>query len=174
MRKGFTLIEMMIVMVIVAMLSSVLIVNFRSGATGIRGRSQAAAVVSSDLRRIQSMALAGSSWQSASMCGFGLHYVDSRSYLLFARPNDPGTPCIDDARPKRYRSGDVVIESKSVLGAPLSFEDAFPDVYYQIPYGRVYLDGAMTPGAADIGIMGNGSEVTHVIADTSGKIDIQN
>lgn len=83
--KGFTMVEMIVVIGIVTIIASIGIVSFRSGgrATDLTREAQTLAL---NLRRAQNMALAGTLYQGATPGGYGIHLdaASPNSYVLFA------------------------------------------------------------------------------------------
>ena len=102
--SGFSLTEMLIVMAIVAILSTLLLMNFRTTARNKTARNQVSSVVVSDLRRAQSMALSGAQKDGTIVCGYGLHYIDSQTYSLYAKI-PPGASC-SGLTTRNYAAGD--------------------------------------------------------------------
>ena len=173
--RGFSFIELLVVMGIIALLSSALVLSVRSSGN-TSALNQAGSVVGSDIRRMQSMALAGSSFQGSAMCGFGVHYVDDSTYLLFARSAPVSGTCASDVRPKTYEPGDVVVEQRRLSTTRIMVREAFPDVFYELPNPTTYLDGDASSNQVEIALVSRddptGTAVT-VTVFTSGKIDVQ-
>ena len=171
-HKGFSLIELIVVMSIVAVLGTTLVLNFRSSATNTAARHQVAFTVSSDLRRAQSMAVSESGHQGTPACGFGLHYVSPTRYQIFAHILG-GASC----GMKTYQPGDPIIETKNIQNSAMSFKESFADVYFELPYAKAYLGGDSDPSQAPVTIE---IVVTGEVAGTvlsvhqSGKIDVTN
>src|SRR3989344_1132844 len=174
--RAFSIIEMIVVLAIVAALAGVLVVNFRASSRNASARHQVANKILSDIRAMQSRALAGSTVESGIVCGFGAHYVNEKTYLLFARPILSGLWCEDDSRSKTYYSGDDEIIDTVMLGnANMIFLSSFSDIYFEIPYSTTYIDGA-TSSVIEIAPVGESesSSITSITVYNSGRIDINN
>lgn len=172
MKKGFSLIEMVVVLGIIAVMATMLKLNFRSSATNMAARHQTAFIVASDIRRMQSMTVSGSGYQGAPACGFGVHYNNSTSYVLFAR-KFVGVACI--AGTTTYPAAtDAVIETKKLQNPSMVFRGSFNDVYFEVPSAKAYLGGdSGLAGVVPITITVNGQASGTVLSVyQSGKIDV--
>lgn len=162
-------------MAIIASFSGILVYNFRSSSSNATARNQSANIVSADIRRMQSMALAGSSYQGLPTCGFGVHYVDVRTYLLFARPY--ATPCDTGLY---NAAGDRIIEQKQLSNTRLMIKSSFFDIFFAPPHPTTYIGGSSSssqpPSVIEIVLQqGAGSGTgTKISVYTSGKIDTTN
>lgn len=101
-RKGFTLIEMLVVLAVIAVISSLLIASYRTAQKRYALESAAQNLVS-DLREVQAMAMSGAVKTTEIIYGYGVHFDENTSYyIIFADKqfND-----------RRYQSGaDIQIE----------------------------------------------------------------
>jgi len=80
-QKGFTLVEMLVVIFIVAILSAATLAAIRQG----NKRSsvlRAAQRVAQDLRDAQNRALAAVEFQGKVPCGWGIEFVRNQNYYL--------------------------------------------------------------------------------------------
>ena len=93
-RAGFTLIELSVVMGIIVLLLGVVFYNFRTSAKTKSARHQIALELLSNIRRAQSMALAGSSYNDQIVCGFGVYFTNTTNYLIYAQKPVSGT-CVN-------------------------------------------------------------------------------
>lgn len=81
---GFTLIEVIVTLAIIATISSVSLVNFQKK-TATSAYSAGHDILSSDLRLVAVKALNSERFQNQQPTGWGIHFVDnSNSYTLFA------------------------------------------------------------------------------------------
>lgn len=85
-KRGFTIIEMLVVIAIIVIISGFLVINFRKGQEG--GRLQRSAQqIAQSIRKVQSMALSSTEFGgSVPQEGYGIRFrtQDLTSYLLFA------------------------------------------------------------------------------------------
>lgn len=172
---GFTLVELVIVVAIIGVLSATLLFNFRSTQTGASARAQVANVLISDIRDMQSRALSGSNPSGVLVCGYGIHYINATTYVLFARPVSGGTPCAADARPKTYQVGDLVLAEKNLLNPQMVFANAFADVYYEIPSAKGYINNNSLPSQFSsflIAFSASPGVVTTVHVSASGNVTV--
>lgn len=144
MSKGFSIIEFVLVFVIIATLSVALILNFRVGARTATARLQTASAIISDVRRAQSMALAGTRYQGIIVCGYGVHYVSKSFYQIYAKPV-PGGGC-SVLSTRNYESGtDSVVETKSMINQSMELRAGFGDIFFEPPNPRVYVNNVSAP-----------------------------
>ncbi len=172
-HKGFSLIEMIVVLGIIAVLGTMLKLNFRSSATNTAARHQTAFTVVSDIRRAQSMAVSGSGYQGTPACGFGVHYVSPTSYLLFARKLVGG---VCSAGTNIYPAAtDSIVETKILQNPSMSFKaPPFADLYFEVPYAKAYLGGSSALGGVvtlQVVVTGQASG-TLLSVNQSGSIDV--
>lgn len=86
MNKGFTLIEMLVVLAIIVIITGIVIFNIgneRQNSALLRSAQK----LSLDLRRAQSFALSSKVFKTSGIpCGWGIHFngVGSDSYVIFA------------------------------------------------------------------------------------------
>lgn len=182
MNKGFTIIELLIVTAIIATFSVVLVLNFRSSPKNQVARSQTAAVIVSDIRRIQSMASAGSRFQGNVVCGYGIHYVSNVSYVLYAGVLDgAATRCQDTNH--NYQVGiDLIVETKNLINSNMEIRSSFPDAIFEPPDPKTYINNSALlsgpPTNIIVQLKGqvdcSGTSCTWISIWPSGKIDAVN
>ena len=181
-NRGFSIIELLVVTAIIATFSVVLVLNFRSSPKNQVARSQTAAAVVSDIRRIQSMASAGSRFQGNVVCGYGIHYVSSTSYILYAGVLDGGATRCQDTN-HNYQAGiDLVVETKNIINSNMEMRSSFSDVIFEPPDPKTYINNSalLTGPSATITIQLKaqascaGTSCTLITIFPSGQIDTAN
>ena len=168
--SGFSLVELIVVMTIVAVLSTTLLLNFRVSATSATARRQTAQIVIGNIRRAQSMAIVGSS----AVCGYGIHLVSPTSYIIYTRPLSAGA-CRSDLASRNYDSaGDSIVTAYSLSNPNMAFVGpAFSDIYFELPEPKTYIGNNSLPNVSTaISIAPTGKPSTTITVYTSGKIDI--
>lgn len=130
------MVEMVITLAVVGILTGLLVVNFRSSATNATARHQSASAVVASIRKAQSMALAGSKYESAAACGYGVRYLTNATYELFVRT---APACSPDTR----------VSVERLPNSSMRFRDSFQDIYFELPYGKTYLGGDPSPGGSE-------------------------
>lgn len=151
-QRGFTLLEVLITLVIVGFLSSVITLNFRSSATNATARRQAAAVIVSDIRRAQSLAISGVNFQGGIVCGYGIDYLDSKTYRIYAK-NKPGAAACSTVSTRNYQSAtDTIVETRKIGNASLQFASSFSDIFFEPPDPKTYINNVSLPTVASTAI----------------------
>lgn len=92
MNKGFTLIELMVCIAIVAILSAVVFVSFRGGEERL-SLQRSIYILAQDLRRAQEMALAATEQEGGvPQGGYGIYFSDEqkKQYVFFADKDGDG------------------------------------------------------------------------------------
>lgn len=182
MTKGFTIIELLLVTVIIATFSVVLVLNFRSSPRTRVARNQVASVVESDFRRLQSMALAGSRFQGNIVCGFGIHYLNNTSYILYAGVLDGGMLTCQNTN-HNYQVGiDLVVETKNIINSNMEIRSSFFDIFFEPPDPKTYINNnpalGGSPVSIDIQLKGQsscaGQSCTQITIYPSGQINLTN
>ncbi len=137
--RGFTLVEILVVTAIIATLSVALLFNFGTTARNRTARSQVASVIVSDVRRAQSMALSGTRFSGNVVCGYGIHYIDHITFLLYAGV-DEGLPTCQAAN-HNYQAGiDSIVEIKKLINPNIEFRSSFFDIFFESPDPKTYIN----------------------------------
>ena len=139
---GFTLVEVLITMGIIIVLSALMITNFGQGGRGLAAQKRVASVVAGDLRYAQSLALSGGGYNNQQVCGFGVHFVNSISYLIYARTPEPN--CAGQST--SYQQGDPIIDEKSTPSQVRINTNAITDVFFIPPDATVYVNDSDISG----------------------------
>src|SRR3989344_3790670 len=179
MNRGFSIVELLVVSAIIATFSVVLILNFRASPASKIARVQTASVVLSDIRRDQSFALSGSRFQGGLVCGYGIHYIDSTSYLIYAKEASLSGPC-SSVTTRNYQSGDLIAETKILINANMEFRSSFYDIFFESPDPKTYINNtsSLTTVPATITIQLKDQQncaqgtCTKIEIYTSGQIDL--
>ena len=178
MNKGFSLVEVLVATAIIAVLSSALLFNFGTSAKNKTARLQTASVVTSDIRRVQYMALSGARFGGNTVCGYGIHYLSSNSYQIYAKAI-PVAGC--SAVPTRnYQTGDLVVEVKKLVNKNMEFRSSFSDIFFESPDPKTYINNSASltdpPMAITIQRVGQascgGQTCTKIEIYTSGRINL--
>lgn len=133
MKKGFTLIEVLIVTAMTVLLTTALITNFSRTRTEL---PRLTAGLINDVRLAQNRAVSGALHGGAHRCGYGVHFEQDH-YVVFAGPEpDPSAGCAGDSR--TFADGSTVLTV--ALSPGLQF-DTTGDVYFEPPLPTTYVDG---------------------------------
>lgn len=147
MNKGFSLIEVIVVSSLIAILSSVLVLNFRSAAQKERKLRRQQLILLSDIRGIQSLVMA--SVDSEDVCGYGLHFVNPTTYATY-KGSDEGIDC--PSTDHNYDSGidgnffeQIKLKEENVEFSVSGGSPAFNDIFFESPDPKIYIDDATFP-----------------------------
>jgi prepilin-type N-terminal cleavage/methylation domain-containing protein len=176
--QGFTLVEVLAVVVIIASFSIILLSNFRMSAPTEMAKRQVAAVIESDIKRVQSMSLAGTQYGGNIACGYGIHYQDKKTYLIYAKM-PPASGC-SALSTRNYQAGDPILETRKISNPNLEFSGSFYDIFFEPPDPKTYINNSLSlsalPSEFIIQKKGQtscaGQSCLYVRVYTSGRVDI--
>jgi len=183
MKNGFTLIELLVVITMVAFVTIFMLQNFSATRVYL---NESIDVVLSDIRLAQTKTTSGANYGGISRCGYGIHYIDSNSYLIYVAPG----PHIDNAfcstLNRNYNDSgpvsvmDIIVETKDLFNDDLRFISSFNDIFFEPPDPRTYIGGnhnlSDPPEKIIIGEMGqscNQSRCRNICVYPSGKIEVK-
>lgn len=106
MSRGFTIIEVMVVVSIIAILSSILMFQFRSFDSQLLVRNVAYEIAGT-LREAQLYGVSVRGNAGAFTAGYGVHFVPGTTYIVFR----------DVDSSKTYTSGDVTLATSKITGS---------------------------------------------------------
>lgn len=179
-NDGFSIVELLVVAAIIATMSVVLVLNFRLGARTATARLQVASVIISDIRKMQSQALVGRTYNGTIVCGYGVHYNNQSSYDLYAKQAPGGGSCalINDFR---YQAGDIIVENRKLVSSQMEIRSPFQDIFFFPPDPKIYINNTPLPTPAmttiTIQLIGQkncgGNSCTKIEVYNSGQIDLR-
>lgn len=146
-QKGFTITELLIVIFIIGLLSSGLLINYRS-INKKYSLDQGIQLMLSDLRRAQHMSMNGVGIdETTEYCGYGLVInSNSTSYIFYA---DKSNNC--DTSNNKYAVGDVIIGTIVLpKGIRISSIQPASDILFKYPEPIAYINQNFVPGASRI------------------------
>ena len=172
--KGFTLIEVLIIMFIVAFLSIAILFNYKTSQNRA-SLTRAVSVFESGIRKAQNLATASPDFGGATPCGYGINYRDNRTYRIYAGHLGGAANC--QSSNHNYQSGtDSTFEDLKLIEAGVVFRSSFSDIFFEPPDPATYINNNKSVGISviiqlclekDLNICRN------VTIDTAGRISIQ-
>jgi|SRR3989344_1531456 len=177
--SGFALIELVVTIAILAILSTVLFFNFRSTSTNKTARNQIVSLITSTIRRAQTMSTSSTKVSGNVVCGFGVHYINANSIKIYA-----GSEASCAVANRNYQAGtDFDIENITIPNANLEIKSSFNDIFFEPPDPKTFINNyaglsgplSITTTTISVGVktQGCGSlRCTDIIVKTSGGIDI--
>lgn len=170
---GFTLVEVIVYAVLIGILFVALLLNLRGAQTNKSFLDRAANGIISELRRAQIMAISGLNFQGSAVCGYGVHYVDPDTYLIYA-----GGEAVCGTANRNYQGGsDFSVQTIKILENNVEFKSSFNDVFFEPPDPKTFINNSFSlssgPLAVSIGFKNQicpaGCKTINI--HPSGKID---
>jgi prepilin-type N-terminal cleavage/methylation domain-containing protein len=145
MTKGFTLVEVLVVMVITVFLAGGLLTSFSRVRVDL---GQTRTFVQNAIREAQSLALAGAVHAGSYRCGYGIHF-EPDAYTIYAGPSADDVDCTtQDPRFDPDGEDDVVVRTGYVANDQITIGQA-PDIFFAPPKPTTYI-GSLGAGEATI------------------------
>ncbi len=173
-EKGFTLIEILVISFIVGFLSVAILFNYRNGQDQA-SLSRVAAAFESDIRKTQNLAVNGADFGGIVPCGYGLYYIDNKTYRIYVGQKVGMQSC--QSSNHNYQNGtDSVYQELIIVEPGVIFINSFSDVFFEPPDPATYINNNKSVGVSvtiqlclekDLNICRN------VTIDTAGRISIQ-
>lgn len=128
-KTGFTLIELIVVMAVMAILSAIFLASYRGGQKEytLLGAVQ---LLVSDLRRTQNLAVTRLEQNGIAPYGYGVYVRDAQTYLIF----------YNLAGDKNYQADSKVLET-IILPKQVSINPTNKSVFFTPPDPTTYIDG---------------------------------
>lgn len=171
-NSGFTLVEVVVYAVLMGVFSVVIVLNLRESQTSL-ALERVSAVIISDFRRAQSLAILGLTFQGNAVCGYGIHQMGLDYYQIYA---GGGTTCSSSNR--NYQSGnDFVVQTIRIVDSNVRFRTFFNDIFFEPPDPKTYLNNSFSLSASPlvilVGLKGKScpSGCKTITVFPSGKID---
>ena len=172
-RKSFTLIEILIVSVVIAILTSVTVVFFRPNRERV-DLVLSAHQLAQDIRSVEDMALSGKKLPSGNIPhGYGIRVYDKNDsnypnkYIIFGD--------IDGSN--NYNSGDEMIRGPISLGKGIEIYSLSPnsplDIVVVPPSPDIYVNDSSNDGTITLSLKSDTSEMIKIIVNSKGLIEIQ-
>ena len=169
MKKGFTIVDLLISIAIFGLITASVLVNFRAGARNDSVR-QSANITLSFLRRAQTMTLSGELLNDGTFPkgGYGVRFdsSDTDTLILFADKNS--TPN------HKYDAGEEINTQDLVAGSVFDASGDL-DVVFSSPDADVYFNGLKTAPTDQIDFSATESSITKsiIIYRVSGQMRIE-
>ncbi len=171
MKRGFTIIELVVAMGIFVVITSIVVANFRAGSRSDELRIAAEAMVS-NLRKVQNMALAGQLTEGVNPPGgYGVYFklADSDRYITFA----------DLDGELDYDFGEALADGTIILPRDVRIIEVEPtvitSVIFKPPKPTVYINGGTWETTLTVTLKHNLSGQTRkvIVKRISGQIGIE-
>lgn len=167
--QGFTIVEVVVVVAIVALLSAVLMFQFRKFDSQLLLRNTAYEVAGA-LREVQVFGVSVRGSGGYFDAGYGLHFTMGTSYLAFRDTNLSGT----------YDASDLTLATYAITGnrriSALCVGTDCTKTSLDILFRRPDPDAIFNPGGASAEVrIGStvGTNIRKVLVSTTGQISIQ-
>lgn len=165
------MIEVLVAVLIIGIMSTAMLFSFGKGQEGAM-LTRAAAAFESEIRRAQNLAIAST---GSVQCGFGLHYVDNKNYLIYAGHLGGASRCKDSVH--NYQAGiDTIYKEIKIIERNLIFKNSFFDIYFEPPNPDIYINENKSLGVSqlvEICLESDLAKCRSLTIDTAGRIIIQ-
>lgn len=169
---GFSLVELIIITAVVVFLTTSLFETFGRSAQESQRLRRGSVSLTSDIRRAQSLAISSFRFLEEDLCGYGIHYVDSRTYQIYKGIRG-GVSCASGDH--RYNpGGDSIYRLMTLSESDIIFSGQFPDIFFEPPDPKIYIDNnaSLSGPAAQINLcIQKGSPCVTISVYPSGRID---
>lgn len=171
MKKGFTIIELLVSLGIFIIVTTMVVTNFRGGSRSDELKI-AAETIASNLRRVQNMALAGEQVGGITpMGGYGIYFSlgEPSHYIIFADSNGN----------QKYDMGEDLLDGKIMLLKNIVITEVQPlvnsSVVFKPPKPTVYINGGIADNIFSVTVKHTLSgKIKKVSANrVSGRIDVE-
>ena len=141
--KGFTLIEVMVVIIIIGILATLVLANYKTSSSGSE-LQYAVQRLAGEIKKAQNMAMSSYKYKEGATeevpCGYGVHFESNNSYFLWrdlARVSGDSSCATSD---KEYNAGEKIGQDINLPNnINLSFESV--DIFFMPPDPEVFFDG---------------------------------
>ncbi len=136
--KGFTLIEVLVVISITGILTGLLVVNFSRTRVDL---NQTTLTVKAAIREAQSTALSGALFgtPNVSRCGYGIHFT-ANGYAIYAGPISGQNVCV--VQNYGYAINSEVVRLGLLSNSVLEIVIPAPDIFFEPPDPKTYFIGS--------------------------------
>ncbi len=168
-QRGFTLLEMLVVIGVMIMLTATLIIYTRSGGRRIILFREQAKLVSM-LTRARGLTTNLYRPGAEKICGYGVRVVDMTTYELYKDlPGDGICPASNSW------SGEIETLETFTLKPLVSFSDqrAVSDIFFLPPNPSVYFDGQPATGQVSFDLVLEGGDKNVITINRGGQITVQ-
>lgn len=159
---------------IIGVLSTVILLNYRTGQEGA-SLTRAAAAFETDVRETQNLSIASFEFGGAAPCGYGLHYIDNRSFSIYAGQLGGAANC--QASNHNFQTGtDLVYRDKKIIEQNIVFKNIFSDIFFEPPDPATYINDSKATGVSaliELCLEVDLTKCRNITIDTAGRISIQ-
>ena len=140
MNRGFTLIEVLIVAAITGFITTFLLLNFSRTRINFVEETN---VFKSKVRIAQTKAVSSTQFNGFIRCGYGVRYINSQSYAIYAGENASVSDCADRNKDYNPTGGDPNtdgdIEMVNFADARIEFKMVFRAIYFEPPDPKTFI-----------------------------------
>lgn len=155
--RGFTIIEMLVILGVMSVLSGLLILYSRTGEmTSVLIRE--AAKLSTNINRAKNMAITNTDWQGQRVCGYGVYFDSAENqYIIFTEISNK----CESADHLRLADGSLDVEIIPITDPLIISHSDITQVFFLPPDPTIYFEPANlnevqieieTPNDASMGI----------------------
>lgn len=139
-KNGFTLVEIIIVAAITGIITTFLLLNFSRVKINFVEETN---TFSSKLRIAQTKAISSSKFNNSIRCGYGVRYINNKSYAIYVGENATVASCSTQNRDYDPVGGDpdtdADVEIVNFANSNLEFKTVFRAVYFEPPDPKTFI-----------------------------------
>ncbi len=140
--NGFTIIESIVTVAIIALIATISLANYGRLRTQL-SLNRAVQETSLEIRRAQNLAVATVKQNGTIPCGYGIHYVNEKEYILFADKDSADEALCGNAN-RIFDAGEEV-QLLTINQDNVKFSTSFTDVLFFPPNPLVFINGSFNP-----------------------------
>ena len=151
-EAGFSVFELLVIMVVVGLLSASLLLRFRASATSKVVLQRNALLVVESIRRAQNLAVTSAKFKGDVPCGYGIHFVSSsEAFIYFGSKPNPSDSC--SVQNQNYNSPpDKEFTKIKFNGQNVEFKASFADVFFEPPNPTTFINNSSASASISITI----------------------
>lgn len=168
------MVEVLAAIFIIGVLSTVILLNYRTGQEQA-SLTRAGAAFETDIRKTQNLAVASVEFGGSRPCGYGIRYLDSRNYSIYAGELNGAANCL--VSDHNFQSGtDSVYQDVKIIEQRVIFKNSFSDIFFEPPDPATYINNSKSVGVSttvELCLESDLAKCRNLTIDTAGRIVIQ-
>ncbi|MEK7138763.1 MAG: prepilin-type N-terminal cleavage/methylation domain-containing protein [Patescibacteria group bacterium] len=139
-KTGFTLIEVLVVAAITGFITTFMLVNFSRTRINYLEESN---ILMSKLRIAQTKAISSTRFNNSIRCGYGVRYINTRSYAIYVGENASIASCSSQNKDYNPTGGnpdtDADVETVTFADPRIEFKNSFRAIFFEPPDPKTFI-----------------------------------